>query len=55
MEIETELPENFDQLSPEQKVQKLEEIKKDIQDSSDSGALKERLVEEMIRTCSEDL
>lgn len=53
MDIEAELPSDFDQLSPEEKVEKLEGIKDNFDQSTDGGMLKKRLVEELIRKYSE--
>ncbi|MFB6145021.1 MAG: hypothetical protein ABEJ99_00775 [Candidatus Nanohaloarchaea archaeon] len=49
MNIESELPENFDQLSDDEKVRELESLLEKIDDGSGSGALKKRMVEELIR------
>lgn len=48
MEIESELPEDFEQLSDEEKIEALEELKEGFDDDSDSGAIKKRMVEELI-------
>lgn len=50
MNIESELPEDFDELSDEEKVEELEEIKNGFDEESDSGILKKRMVEELIRS-----
>jgi hypothetical protein len=55
MNIETELPEDFESFSNEKKIQELERLKMELSDSEDSQALKKRLIEEMIRTYSERL
>lgn len=52
MNIETELPEDFDELSDEEKVSELEKLKKDLDTESDSGLIKKRMVEELIRKYS---
>lgn len=52
MDIESELPEDFDELSDEEKIEELEELRQRIDDSGDAGAVKKRIVEEMIRTYS---
>lgn len=49
MEIEAELPENFDELSDEEKVEELEKLKEELDEDSDAGAIKKRIVEELIR------
>lgn len=50
MEIESELPEDFDELSEEEKIEHLEDIKDGFDEESDSGFLKKRMVEELIRS-----
>lgn len=52
MNIEAELPEDFEDFSTERKVRELERLKEEL---GDEGPLKVRLVEEMIRTYSEKL
>lgn len=49
MDIEAELPEDFDQLSKEKKIKELEELDKKLDNSTDSGAVKKRMVQELIR------
>lgn len=53
MEIESELPEDFEELPDEKKVEELEALKRRIDDSTDAGALKRRIVEELVRKYSE--
>lgn len=53
MDIEAELPDDFEELSDEKKVEELERLK-DRLDDSQSGMLKERMVEELIRNYRED-
>ncbi len=48
IDIEAELPEDFDDLNPEEKVSKLEELKDKLDADDDAGALKLRIVEELI-------
>lgn len=52
MNIESELPEDFDELDKEQKIEKLEQLKSRLDADSESGALKRRIIEEMIRKYS---
>lgn len=52
MDIESELPDNFDELSNDKKVEELEELKGRLDDNSDSGAIKKRIIEELIRKYS---
>lgn len=54
MEIETELPDNFETLGNSEKIDHLEDLKEEINSDSDTGALKKRFVEELIRKYSED-
>lgn len=49
MDIEAELPEEFEQLSDEQKVEELRVLEQRIDGSTDSGAIKKRMVQELIR------
>lgn len=53
MEIEAELPEDFDDMSDGRKVEELESLKDDIDGSTDAGAVKERILEELIRSYRE--
>lgn len=48
MEIESELPDNFDDLSQDEKINELERVLDDVDRDSDSGALKARMIEELI-------
>lgn len=50
MNIEAELPEGFDELSDEEKVEELEELKQRLKGDSDSELLKRRMVEELIES-----
>ena len=52
MDIEAELPEDFDELSGEEKVEKLEELKQEFSGDSDADRIKKRMVEELIRKYS---
>ncbi|MFB6208614.1 MAG: hypothetical protein ABEJ56_00575 [Candidatus Nanohaloarchaea archaeon] len=49
MEIESELPQDFEELPDEEKVSELEEVLERLDSGTDSGALKKRMVEELIR------
>ncbi|MFB6147851.1 MAG: hypothetical protein ABEJ66_03120 [Candidatus Nanohaloarchaea archaeon] len=49
MEIEAELPDDFDALEDSEKVKKLEELREEVDSSTDAGAVKERIIEELIR------
>lgn len=49
MEIESELPGDFEDLDEDDKIEELEQLKKSIDSSTDAGAVKERIVEELIR------
>jgi len=53
MDIESELPDNFEQLSNEEKVEALEQIKDDFDEETDSGFLKKRMVEELVENYSQ--
>ncbi|MFQ3275505.1 MAG: hypothetical protein ACI9LV_000589 [Candidatus Nanohaloarchaea archaeon] len=53
MDIESELPEDFEDLSDEEKVESLEDIKDDFDEETDSGLLKKRMVEELINSYSQ--
>lgn len=50
MNIESELPEDFDQMSDDDKVEALEELLDELQGDSDSDVLKRRMVEELIES-----
>lgn len=52
MDIESELPDNFDQLSDEEKIEELEDLKGRLDEDTDSGAIKKRIIEELIRKYS---
>ncbi|WP_414836357.1 hypothetical protein [Candidatus Nanohalococcus occultus] len=49
MNIEAELPEDFDELSDEKKVEELEELEKKIDDTDDAGMVKKRMIQELKR------
>jgi len=50
MNIEAELPDNFDELSPEQKIEQLEQLEAKLEGDDDSTFLKKRMVEELKRS-----
>lgn len=52
MNIESELPDDFDELSDEEKVAHLENLARKIDDSDDAGAVKKRMIEELKRKYS---
>lgn len=49
MNIESELPEDFEDLSSSGKVEELEKIVDRFDEETDSGVVKKRMVEELIR------
>lgn len=52
MNIEAELPDDFNELSDEEKVAHLEQLERKIDDSDDAGAVKKRMIEELKRKYS---
>lgn len=52
MDIESELPEDFEDFSDEEKVVALKDIKDNFDEGTDSGFLKKRMVEELIESYS---
>lgn len=52
MNIESELPDDFNDLSDEKKVAHLERLERKIDDSDDSGAVKKRMIQELKRKYS---
>lgn len=52
MDIESELPDDFEDLSDEEKVEELEHLRDNFDEDSDSGIIKQRMVEELIRNYS---
>jgi hypothetical protein len=52
MDIESELPENLEDFSDEEKVVALKDIKDNFDEETDSGLLKKRMVEELIESYS---
>lgn len=53
MDIEAELPEDFDELSNEEKIEELEKLEQQLDNSSDADLIKKRMVEELIRKYSD--
>lgn len=49
MDIEAKLPEDFDELPDDKKVEELEALQDEIDGGTDAGAIKQRIVEELIR------
>ncbi len=49
MDIEAELPADFDELKDEEKIEKLEELEKKLGNGSDADLIKKRMVQELIR------
>jgi hypothetical protein len=49
MNIEAELPGDFDEMSDGEKVAELKQLKQELDTGSDAGAIKERIIEELIR------
>lgn len=54
MNIEAELPEDFDDLSTEEKIEELEKLEKKLEGDDDSTILKRRMIEELKRSYIED-
>lgn len=52
MDIESELPDDFEDFSDEEKVEALKDIKGNFDEDTDSGLLKKRMVEELINSYS---
>ena len=50
MNIESELPEDFDELSVEEKVEELEKLEQKLEGDDDSTVLKRRMIEELKRS-----
>ncbi|MFB6144782.1 MAG: hypothetical protein ABEJ98_05725 [Candidatus Nanohaloarchaea archaeon] len=50
MNIESELPEDFDRLSDEEKINELQKLRERLEGNSDSEVLKRRMVEELIES-----
>lgn len=54
MNIEAELPDDFDNLSSEEKIKELNELEDQLEGDDDSTVLKRRMVEELKRSYKED-
>lgn len=54
MNIEAELPDNFDELSSEEKVNRLDELEDQLEGDDDSTVLKKRMIQELKRSYRED-
>ena len=50
MNIEAELPDNFDELSSEEKVQELDKLEDQLEGDDDSTVLKKRMIQELKRS-----
>jgi len=54
MNIEAELPEDFDKLSSEEKVKELDKLQDRLDGDDDSTVLKRKMIQELKRTYSEE-
>ena len=54
MNIEAELPDNFDELSSEEKIEELNKLEDRLDGDDDSTVLKRRMVEELKRSYKEE-
>lgn len=54
MNIEAELPEDFDELSKEEKIEELEKLEESLEGDDDSTVLKKRMIEELKRSYLEE-
>ncbi len=54
MEIEAALPDKFEELSREKKIEELESLKQQFDSETDAGAIKTRMIEELIRKYRSD-
>jgi|AntDeeMetagen285_2_1112576.scaffolds.fasta_scaffold11171_3 hypothetical protein len=54
MNIEAELPANFDELSTEEKIAHLDQLEDQLKGDDDSTFLKKRMVQELKRSYRED-
>lgn len=54
MNIEAELPNDFDELSSEEKIEELNKLEDRLEGDDDSTVLKRRMVEELKRSYRED-
>jgi len=49
MDIESELPDEFDSFSTEKKIKELERLEEVFDEETDSGIIKKRMVQELVR------
>lgn len=54
MNIEAELPDDFDELSSEEKIKELDKLEDQLEGDDDSTVLKKRMVQELKRSYEED-
>lgn len=54
MNIEAELPEDFDEMSAQEKVEELEKLEDQLEGDDDSTVLKRRMIEELKLSYKED-
>lgn len=54
MNIEAELPKNFDELSSDQKVEELDKLEQQLEGDDDSTVLKKRMIQELKRSYREE-
>lgn len=54
MNIEAGLPEDFDEMSPEEKVEELEKLEDRLDGDDDSAFVKKRMIEELKRSYMEE-
>jgi hypothetical protein len=54
MNIEAELPKNFDELSSDQKIEELDKLEKQLEGDDDSTVLKKRMIQELKRSYREE-
>lgn len=54
MNIEAELPENFDQLSSEEKIEELDKLEDSLEGDDDSTFVKKRIIQELKRSYKEE-
>ena len=54
MNIEAELPDDFDELSPKEKIEELDDLEDQLEGEDDSTVLKRRMIQELKRSYRED-
>jgi hypothetical protein len=54
MNIEAELPKNFDELRSDQKIEELDKLEKQLEGDDDSTVLKKRMIQELKRSYREE-